>query len=140
MAPFFFLRIMRLYNRMNVAMDDPLDELQSQQVRESHLAMHKEVVQNMRYQPWDLGRKLRILRRAKAFVREHEGALQQRLSESRAAKDVFARGQQLIAKVKKVSHSSDILYSFKILNFLLSRDGAVIEIVLNRCGQNWLFT
>ena len=95
-------RIMRKYNRMNnVAMDDPQDELQSQQMRESHLAMHKEVVQNMRYQPWDLGRKLRILRRAKAFVREHEGALQQRLSESRSAKDVFARGKQLITKVTK---------------------------------------
>lgn len=64
-----------------------------------HVALHKEVVQNMRYQPWDMGRKLRVLRRAKSFVRQHEGALQQRLAESRTAKDVFARGRLLLAKV-----------------------------------------
>ena len=64
------------------------------------LALHKEVVVNMRYQPWPLGRKLRILRRAKQFVREHEGALQQRLAESRAARDVFARAQMFISKAK----------------------------------------
>ena len=86
------------------------DQQQQQQQREvaesaaalEHVALHKEVVQNMRYQPWDMGRKLRVLRRAKSFVRQHEGALQQRLAESRTAKDVFARGRLLLAKVNVI--------------------------------------
>ena len=65
----------------------------------AHVALHKEVIQGMRYQPWDLGRKLRVLRKAKLYVRQHEGALQQRLAESRTAKDVLARGRILIIKV-----------------------------------------
>lgn len=74
------------------------NELEEEHIHREHLAMHKEVIQNMRHQPWDLGRKLRVLRRAKLFVRQHEGALQQRLAQSRTAKDVFARGRQLATK------------------------------------------
>ena len=66
---------------------------------DGHVALHKEVVGNMRYQPWPISRKLRILRKAKLYVRQHEGVLQQRLAESRAAKDVFARARLLLTKV-----------------------------------------
>ena len=72
---------------------------------DEHVAFHKEVVSSMRYQPWRVGRKLRILRKAKLYVRQHEGALQQRLAESRTAKDVFARGRLLIYKVNCLSDS-----------------------------------
>ena len=75
------------------------DEQPSSSHHNQQLAMHKEVVQNMRYQPWDLGRKLRILRRAKQFIREHEGALKLRLEESRTAYDVFAQAQLFFSKV-----------------------------------------
>jgi hypothetical protein len=93
------------------------DQQQQQQQREvaesaaalEHVALHKEVVQNMRYQPWDMGRKLRVLRRAKSFVRQHEGALQQRLAESRTAKDVFARGRLLLAKVNVIIYNAPIV-------------------------------
>lgn len=61
------------------------------------------MIRGMREQPWDLGRKLRILRRAKLYVRQHEGALQQRLAHERTAKDVLARGQLLVAKVCRCS-------------------------------------
>lgn len=87
--------------QMNIPMDEAggyYDQGQQESTLE-HVALHKEVVQNMRYQPWDMGRKLRVLRRAKLFVRQHEGALQQRLAESRTVKDFFARGRMLFGKV-----------------------------------------
>jgi len=94
---------------MNIPMDDGggMDEAPSSS-HQQQLALHKEVVQNMRYQPWDLGRKLRILRRAKQFIREHEGALQLRLAESRDARDVFARAQLFLSKVKKERKKNQI--------------------------------
>ena len=88
-----------------------------------HVALHKEVVQNMRYQPWDMARKLRILRRAKTFVRQHEGALQQRLAESRTAKDVFARGRILLTKVSAAIYQS--IYQLDITNLTTTHHQAV---------------
>ncbi len=91
-------------------------QLQQQQQQQDstleHVALHKEVVQNMRYQPWDMARKLRVLRRAKTFVRQHEGALQQRLAESRNAKDIFARGRMLITKVKRRHLPTDFVIEY----------------------------
>lgn len=88
--------------RVNVPLDitgDGVFDERDEQVHEEHVALHKEVIGHMRYQPWDLARKLRVLRKAKQFVREHEGALKMRLAESRNTKDVFARGHILITKV-----------------------------------------
>ncbi|XP_046454543.1 transmembrane channel-like protein [Daphnia pulex] len=89
-----------------------------------HVALHKEVVQNMRYQPWDMGRKLRVLRRAKSFVRQHEGALQQRLAESRTAKDVFARGRLLLAKAVQLS----VREIRNLISFLVPWEARIKEI------------
>lgn len=97
---------------MNIPMDEAMviggyDDDQGQQDSTlEHVALHKEVVHNMRYQPWDMGRKLRVLRRAKLFVQQHEGALQQRLAESRTVKDFFARGRLLTAKVMSSAPST----------------------------------
>ena len=77
----------------------PVEDAVNEEQVNQHLALHKEVITSMRYQPWDLGRKLRVLRRAKLYVSQHEGALQQRLAEARTAKDVFARGHIILAKV-----------------------------------------
>ena len=101
---FFFFSLNRIGGMVDETGGGGFYDQQQQQREDSataleHVALHKEVVQNMRYQPWDMGRKLRVLRRAKTFVRQHEGALQQRLAESRTAKDVFARGRLLLAKV-----------------------------------------
>ena len=99
------------------------DQQQQQDSTLEHVALHKEVVQNMRYQPWDMARKLRILRRAKTFVRQHEGALQQRLAESRTAKDVFARGRILLTKVSAAIYQS--IYQLDITNLTTTHHQAV---------------
>lgn len=93
---------------MNIPMEEAgggYDEQDQQESTLEHVALHKEVVQNMRYQPWDMGRKLRVLRRAKLFVRQHEGALQQRLAESRTVRDFFARGRIITTKVSSTPSS-----------------------------------
>jgi hypothetical protein len=84
----------------------PMEEINNEEQINQQLGLHKEVVHNMRYQPWDMGRKLRVLRRAKSYVSQHEGALQQRLAEARTAKDILARGQLLVAKVREKCYQS----------------------------------
>ena len=89
------------------------DSIANEEQLNKELALHKEVVQGMRYQPWDMGRKLRVLRRAKVYVAQHEGALQQRLAESRTAKDIFEQTQLLITKVcqwKLIRHNITAFY------------------------------
>ncbi|EFN72383.1 Transmembrane channel-like protein 3 [Camponotus floridanus] len=63
-----------------------------------NLKLHKEVLGGVKQQPWPLRRKLRLVRQAKAYVRRHEGALQERLAQSRSTKDVIARVSLFVTK------------------------------------------
>lgn len=103
-----------------------------------HVALHKEVVGNMRYQPWPIGRKLRILRKAKLYVRQHEGVLQQRLAESRAAKDVFASARLLLTKVslnytlpllERLHNHRTIIKNHRLIHLDYSDDQQLISIL-----------
>ncbi|KAL7298233.1 hypothetical protein TKK_0009222 [Trichogramma kaykai] len=63
-----------------------------------NLKLHKEVLNGVKQQPWPLGRKLKLVRQAKVYVRKHEGALQERLAQSRSTRDAIARASIIIAK------------------------------------------
>ncbi|XP_033223167.1 transmembrane channel-like protein 2 isoform X2 [Belonocnema kinseyi] len=62
------------------------------------LKLHKEVLSGVKTQPWPLRRKLKLVRQAKAYVRKHEGALQERLAQSHNTRDVLARVSILLNK------------------------------------------
>ncbi|CAB0039482.1 unnamed protein product [Trichogramma brassicae] len=64
-----------------------------------NLKLHKEVLNGVKQQPWPLGRKLKLVRQAKVYVRKHEGALQERLAQSRSTRDAIARASIIIAKM-----------------------------------------
>ncbi|XP_029164015.1 transmembrane channel-like protein 2-B [Nylanderia fulva] len=63
-----------------------------------NLKLHKEVLSGVKQQPWPLRRKIKLVRQAKAYVRRHEGALQERLAQSRNTKDVIARVSLYVTK------------------------------------------
>lgn len=64
-----------------------------------NLKLHKEVLSGVKQQPWPLRRKIKLVRQAKAYVRRHEGVLQERLAQSRNTKDVIARVSLYVTKV-----------------------------------------
>lgn len=65
------------------------------------LRLHKEVLQSARQQPWPMRRKMKLVRQAKGYVQRHEGALQERLAHSKTTRDMAARAQILLQKVRK---------------------------------------
>ncbi|XP_070151175.1 transmembrane channel-like protein isoform X2 [Polyergus mexicanus] len=68
-----------------------MEESGNQEQIFENLKLHKEVLSGVKQQPWPLRRKIRLVRQAKAYVRRHEGALQERLAQRRSTKDVIAR-------------------------------------------------
>ena len=63
------------------------------------LKLHKEVLSGVKTQPWPLRKKLKLVRQAKAYLRKHEGALQERLAQSHNTRDVLARASILLNNV-----------------------------------------
>ncbi|KZC08272.1 Transmembrane channel-like protein 3, partial [Dufourea novaeangliae] len=68
-----------------------IEENGSQEQIFEKLKLHKEVLSGVKQQPWPLRRKIRLVRQAKAYVRRHEGVLQERLAHTRSTKDAIAR-------------------------------------------------
>ncbi|XP_011865678.1 PREDICTED: transmembrane channel-like protein 3 [Vollenhovia emeryi] len=75
-----------------------MDESGNQEQIFENLKLHKEVLSGVKQQPWPLRRKIKLVRQAKAYIRRHEGALQERLAQSHSTKDVIARVSLFIAK------------------------------------------
>ncbi|XP_042148896.1 transmembrane channel-like protein 3 [Ixodes scapularis] len=49
--------------------------------------MNKSIIETAKHQPWPMNKKYKMLKRAKAYVKKHEGELAQ----SKQAKDIFAK-------------------------------------------------
>lgn len=64
-----------------------------------NIKLHKEVLSSVKQQPWNMRRKLRLVRQAQAYIRRHEGELQERLAQGRTTRDVLARFNIVINKV-----------------------------------------
>ncbi|XP_014287845.1 transmembrane channel-like protein [Halyomorpha halys] len=56
-----------------------------------NMRIHKEVVANIKYQPWPIQKKLRLVQAAKSYIKQHEGQIQERLAQRRSARDILAR-------------------------------------------------
>jgi hypothetical protein len=64
-----------------------------------NLRMHKEVLGSVKQQPWAMRRKLRLVQQAKAYVKRHEGELQERLAQSKTTRDILASFNIILIKV-----------------------------------------
>ena len=67
---------------------------------EEMVRLHRDVLREVRAQPLALRRKIRLVRKAKAYIREHEGALDEKLAHGGGTmKDHMIRVKLLIARV-----------------------------------------
>lgn len=64
-----------------------------------NIRLHKEVLSNVKLQPWTMRRKIKLVQQAKAYVKKHEGELQERLAMSKSTKDILARFNIWLIKV-----------------------------------------
>lgn len=83
------------FNSTIISMEESCNQ---EQIFEN-LKLHKEVLSGVKQQPWPLRRKIKLVQQAKSYVRRHEGALQERLAQSRSTKDVIARVSIYMTKV-----------------------------------------
>lgn len=65
-----------------------------------NIKLHKEVLSNVKMQPWNMRKKLKLVVQAKNYIKKHEGALQERLAQSRSTRDMLARWNIYILRVK----------------------------------------
>lgn len=66
-----------------------------------NIRLHKEVLSNVKFQPWTMRRKIKLVQQAKAYVKRHEGELQERLAQSKSTKDILARFNIWLVKVSE---------------------------------------
>lgn len=83
-----------------------MDETTGSEEMYELLKLHKEVLSAVRTQPWPMRRKLRLVQLAHAYVKQHEGALHQRLAASHNTRDVVKRYRLLANKVIYLINSS----------------------------------
>ncbi|XP_044745628.1 transmembrane channel-like protein 3 [Coccinella septempunctata] len=73
-----------------ITVEDSVQAASQEQIFEN-IKIHKEVLQYVKMQPWDMRKKLKLVIQAKAYIKRHEGALQERLANSGSTKDRLAR-------------------------------------------------
>lgn len=80
-------------------MDESLPPETSQEQIFENIRLHKEVLGNVRMQPWNMRKKLRLVVQAKTYIKKHQGALQERLAQSHSTKDILARWNIILVQV-----------------------------------------
>ncbi|CAG9855700.1 unnamed protein product [Phyllotreta striolata] len=81
-----------------ITMDENLVNEATQEEILENIKLHKEVLSNVRMQPWNMRKKLKLVVQAKAYIKKHEGVLQERLAQSRSTKDMLARWNILLIR------------------------------------------
>uniref|UniRef100_A0A336LRN1 CSON002176 protein n=1 Tax=Culicoides sonorensis TaxID=179676 RepID=A0A336LRN1_CULSO len=74
-----------------ITMEETNNQDSSQEQIFENIRIHKEVLQQVKWQPWTMKRKLRLVQQAKNYIARHEGELQERFASSRSTRDILAR-------------------------------------------------
>ncbi|GFY43330.1 transmembrane channel-like protein 2, partial [Trichonephila inaurata madagascariensis] len=64
-----------------------IEEEETPEEVKENMRLNKQIIETIKLQPWRMKKKYKILRKAKTYVRKHEGELAQ----SKRSKDVFAK-------------------------------------------------
>ncbi len=67
------------------------------------LKLHKEVIEQAKYQLWPLDKKLRVIQTAKDYVKRHETELQEKFAQSRTIATILQQVQHLFYRLLQVS-------------------------------------
>ncbi|XP_056629914.1 transmembrane channel-like protein [Diorhabda sublineata] len=81
-----------------ITMDENLVAEATQEEIFENIKLHKEVLSNVRMQPWNMRKKIKLVIQAKAYIKKHEGVLQERLAQSHSTRDLLARWHILLIK------------------------------------------
>ncbi|KAJ8941380.1 hypothetical protein NQ318_003633 [Aromia moschata] len=73
-----------------ITMDENLVAEATQEEIFENIKLHKEVLSNVKMQPWNMRKKLKLVVQAKAYIKKHEGVLQERLAQSHSTRDMLA--------------------------------------------------
>ncbi|XP_030757052.1 transmembrane channel-like protein 2, partial [Sitophilus oryzae] len=76
---------------------DQANEVTQDEIFEN-IKLHKEVLSNVKMQPWNMRKKLKLVLQAKAYIKKHEGQLQERLAQSHSTRDMLARYNIVLIK------------------------------------------
>ncbi|CAH1367123.1 unnamed protein product, partial [Tenebrio molitor] len=85
-----------------ITIDDNAADVITQDEIFENIKIHKEVLRDVKMQPWNMRKKLKLVIQAKTYIKKHEGALQERLAQSRSTRDMLARWN--IYLIKKWQH------------------------------------
>ncbi|KAF7284667.1 hypothetical protein GWI33_021851 [Rhynchophorus ferrugineus] len=77
--------------------ENQINEVTQDEIFEN-IKLHKEVLSNVKMQPWNMRKKLKLVLQAKAYIKKHEGQLQERLAQSHSTKDMLARYNIVLIK------------------------------------------
>ncbi|GFS58876.1 transmembrane channel-like protein 2 [Nephila pilipes] len=72
-----------------------IEEEETPEEVKENMRLNKQIIETIKLQPWRMKKKYKILRKAKTYVRKHEGELAQ----SKRSKDVFAKYTLLWSRV-----------------------------------------
>lgn len=91
-----------MFYRTAITVEESLAPEVTQDEIFENIKLHKEVLSNVKMQPWNMRKKLRLVVQAKSYIKKHEGALQERLAQSRSTKDMLARWNIYLVQVKPI--------------------------------------
>lgn len=89
--------------RTAITMDENVGVEATQEEISENIKLHKEVLSNVKMQPWNMRKKLKLVMQAKAYIKKHEGVLQERLAQSHSTKDMLARWNILIIQASYIN-------------------------------------
>lgn len=84
-------------------MEESLPQEVTQEQIFENIRLHKEVLSSVKMQPWVMKRKLKLVQQAKSYIKRHQGALQERLAQSRSTRDILARWNIYLVQVNLVN-------------------------------------
>lgn len=64
-----------------------------------NIKLHKEVLSSVKMQPWNTRKKIRLVKQAKAYIKQHKGVLQERLAQNRSTRDMLAKWNLYLTQV-----------------------------------------
>ncbi|XP_014261006.1 transmembrane channel-like protein 3 [Cimex lectularius] len=101
-----------------------MEETTTQEQIFQKMKVHKEVLSQVKHQPWPMHRKLKLVQTAKAYIKRHEGALHERLAHNKNTKDVLAHFNIII--INQWHHLKRELVNFS--KFLIPWESRIKEI------------
>ncbi|KAL0851756.1 hypothetical protein ABMA28_000068 [Loxostege sticticalis] len=126
-----------------ISMEEGQPAVVTQEQIFENIHLHKEVLGSVKQQPLGMRRKLKIVHQAKAYIKRHEGQLQERLAQSKSTRDIYARFNILLATKwqqmkREAANTSNLLIPWELrIKEIESHFGSVVASYFT--FLRWLF-